>query len=490
MKPILSPYSGFPRGIAALLAAVVFVVSACGGGGGSVDVAGVGSGGSGVASGSVSGFGSVIVDGVEYDDTNATRQAEDASGTGINTAVKLGQSVRLVYSGANVAQSIQVQAQLVGPVTAAPGPDGAFTVMGQRVRIVTGTNDITQSSPTVLDGYAASAAVQAGDEVEVHGLWVYDTGLATHVLVATRLEKRPAATDPVQLGGVVMRIDGNTLRLNSATGTLVQAASLSGVALGDVLRVWAARSALASSPVIASRVAGSGVSVADLAAHASVSVSGLASRYDAATRTVEVQGVRVKLADGVVADEAALARGEFVTLELSRSGTSVLASAVKQRSGSGATDLGKTVEVKGVTRGIDWSAASVSFTLRDTAIQASAAVIAASCRAVGLSADVYVEVRGTLAQSGSLVSASEVKCSLSHSGPVSADYSGTIAAIDTRARTLSLLVGGTTVAASWDARTYFEQPPASLPVGLRVEVEGVMDQGSSTLRLTRVQKHE
>jgi hypothetical protein len=73
---------------------------------------------------------------------------------------------------------------------------------------------------------------------------------------------------------------------------------------------------------------------------------------------------------------------------------------------------------------------------------------------------------------------------------VSADYSGTIAAIDTRARTLSLLVGGTTVAASWDARTYFEQLPASLPVGLRVEVEGVMDQGSSTLRLTRVQKHE
>jgi hypothetical protein len=139
-----------------------------------------------------------------------------------------------------------------------------------------------------------------------------------------------------------------------------------------------------------------------------------------------------------------------------------------------------------VTRGIDWNAASVTFTLRGTAIQASAAVIPASCRELGLSADVYVEVRGTLAQSGSVVSASEVKCNASHSGPASADYSGTLAAIDTTAQTLSLLVGDTTIAANWDARTYFEQLPASLPVGLRVEVEGVMDQGSSTLRLTRV----
>ncbi|MBL8459664.1 MAG: hypothetical protein JNM92_09915, partial [Zoogloea sp.] len=63
-----------------VVALVVLIVSACGGGG-STDLAGVGSGGSGVASGSVSGFGSVIVDGVEYDDSAATRQAEDASGT-------------------------------------------------------------------------------------------------------------------------------------------------------------------------------------------------------------------------------------------------------------------------------------------------------------------------------------------------------------------------------------------------------------------------
>ena len=53
---------------AVLGAAALMLLAACGGGG-SVDVAGVGSGGSGVASGSVTGFGSVIVDGVEYDDS-------------------------------------------------------------------------------------------------------------------------------------------------------------------------------------------------------------------------------------------------------------------------------------------------------------------------------------------------------------------------------------------------------------------------------------
>ena len=58
-------------------------------------MAGVGSGGSGVASGTVTGFGSVIVDGVEYDDSGASRQSEDAAGGLVNAPVKLGQQVQV-----------------------------------------------------------------------------------------------------------------------------------------------------------------------------------------------------------------------------------------------------------------------------------------------------------------------------------------------------------------------------------------------------------
>jgi hypothetical protein len=467
------------------LALAVFLVSACGGGG-STDLAGVGSGGSGVASGSVSGFGSVIVDGVEYDDSAATRQAEDANGALGNVALKLGQRVRVVYAGDRVAASIEVQAQLVGPVTRAPGTDGVLQVLGQSVRIVTGSNDATRSNPTVLDGFATAAAIQAGDEVEAHGAWAYDSTQGLWLLVASRLEKLATAPDPVLIGGVVSAIEGSVLRLNGAAGTRIDGFPAGSVAVGETVRAWVARSGLASSPLVAQRVAGAEIRASDLDASSTVSLSGLASGYDAASRTVVVQGVRVKLADGVVADEAALARGEFVSVELSRSAGTLVARSVKQRGGS--SDLGRTTEVKGVTRGIDWTAASVAFTLQGTAIQADASVIDASCRAVSAATDVYVEVRGSVLGSGGAVAASSVRCSQSYSGSASTDYTGSLVSIDTANRSLSLRVGatGALLTARWDGRTYFEQHPASLPVGLRVEVEGVMDQGSSTLRLTRV----
>lgn len=469
---------------AVLGAAVLMLLAACGGGG-SVDVAGVGSGGSGVASGSVTGFGSVIVDGVEYDDSAATRDTEDASGARVNAAVKLGQRVRVVYAGQQVAQRIEVQAQLVGPVSQAPGADGVLAVMGQRVRLVGAGGDATLSSPTVLDGYATASAIRAGDDVEVHGAWVWDAAAASDVLVATRLEKRADRPDPVQLGGVATAIDGATLRLNSAGGTVVRLASPPAVAVGDVLRVWVAREALAASPVVALRVVGPDVA-ADLAAHASVSLSGLASQYDPATRTVAVQGVRVRLGDGVAVDEAALARGEFVAVKLSATGATPVASAVGQRSGG--ADLGRTVEVKGVTRGVDWSASTVNFVLRGTPIQASVAVVAAACRAAPAAADLLVTVRGSVAGAGGGVSASAVSCSDSFAGSPTADYSGVLTTLDVAGRRLGLRVSasGALLAAVWDDTTYFEQHPASLPIGLRVEVEGVMDKGSGTLRLSKV----
>ena len=189
MNTISTFLRGCLRPSAVLPAALAFVLAACGGGG-STDLAGVGSGGSGVASGTVSGFGSIIVDGVEYDDSSATHQAQDADGASVNVAVKLGQRVRLVYSGAQVARSIEVQAQLLGPVTVAPGTDGVLQVMGQRVRLVTSSADPTLSSLTVLAGYADTASIHAGDEVEVHGAWAFDSTLGANVRSAVPVNRR------------------------------------------------------------------------------------------------------------------------------------------------------------------------------------------------------------------------------------------------------------------------------------------------------------
>ena len=105
-------------------------LAGCGGAGSDL-VAGVGSGGSGVASGSVSGFGSVIVDGVEYDDASAAHLVENGNGSWVNADVKLGQRVRLVYAGSQVAQRVEVQAQLRGPVGSVVDANGRVQVLGQ-----------------------------------------------------------------------------------------------------------------------------------------------------------------------------------------------------------------------------------------------------------------------------------------------------------------------------------------------------------------------
>ncbi len=78
-------------------------------------------------------------------------------------------------------------------------------------------------------------------------------------------------------------------------------------------------------------------------------------------------------------------------------------------------DLGGVTELKGSASGIDWTAASVRFTLRGTAIQASSSAIESRCKRIAatvLTSTVYVQVRGNLLAVGDVVSASQMLCSL------------------------------------------------------------------------------
>ena len=84
--------------------------------GGSVVAGGVGSGGSGVAEGTVTGFGSVIVDGVAYSDGDASVERWGESGVG---EVKLGQRVRVLHNG-----QLTLDDAARTPVTANDLPEG------------------------------------------------------------------------------------------------------------------------------------------------------------------------------------------------------------------------------------------------------------------------------------------------------------------------------------------------------------------------------
>lgn len=226
--------STFPGHQKALRAMALLLVTsfllACGGG---TSLSGVGSGGSGIAEGSISGFGSVIVNGVEYDDSNAVSQTEDSAGTKTLSAAKLGQRVRVTQSKDGVADTIEILPLLRGPVTSAPAVSGYIKVMGQWVQVVSASS--TSATATVLDGYDSTASIATDDAVEVHGVWQQDAAKGT-VLVASRVEK-VTTSDGVLISGQVTEVSNGKLRLNNSD-VQIDAGSSPAMPVGSQVTAW------------------------------------------------------------------------------------------------------------------------------------------------------------------------------------------------------------------------------------------------------------
>jgi hypothetical protein len=450
----------------------------------------VGSGGTGVAEGTVTGLGSVIVDGQTYVETDAAVVAEDDTGTAQNADVKLGQRVRLVYAntaGADVASRVEVLAQLVGPVTQSATQAGVLKVMGQTVQTV-GTSTQAQ---TVLAGVSDLAALAVGDRVEVHGSWLLDATTGTEQLVATRIEKR-TDTGTVLLSGVVHGLTTGTVgsglrwHLNGASGVVVQVASPPvGLIEGALVRLWLTPAAALVEPLQPLRTV-----VADLGtattSDGNLRFSAQATSYNPQTRTLVVQGVALKLPASLVVDEDALVSGGYVTTQVSRQGgqLQVLAASVQ----SGGTALTRDIELKGILNGVDFTANPVLFTLRGQPVRALPAVLDAAC--LGLTAgDMSLQVQGRIPAGDTTVQASRVQCKLV-SVPTAAatvEREGTVLSVDTAQHQLVLKtmqgMQTTLFNTEWDASTYFEKSPDALP-GLMVEIEGI--QNGSLLRIRRL----
>lgn len=483
-----------------LLAATTSLLVACGGGD-LTTAGGVGSGGTGLAEGTVTGLGSVIVDGITYTETNAAVVADNESGQPGNADLQLGQRVRLVYgqvNGADTASRIEVLPQLKGPVTAVASAAGQLQVMGQTVQVQsTGTQ-----SQTVLAGVASVSALAVGDVVEVHGSWQRDAATARYQLVATRLEKiavTAAATDSIRLlSGVVHGLSstsaGMVWHLNAADGVAVLTSSASapaGLANGSLVRVWLTTAALASQPLPALRTALADLATAATATGTNSTIDGdirfsaQAASYNATTRTLEVQGVKLSLPSTLVLDEDALGKGGYVTVSLSRKGGQL--QVVNASAQAGGTALSREIELKGVLSGIDFSISPVVFDMRGTTVQAARSVLDADCLLAG-TGDVYLQVQGRMPAGSTTLLASRVQCKAqAPNADAVVEREGTVLSVSTAQRTLVLKLGtgakATTLTAVWDTNSYFQQSPDKLP-GLTVEIEGV--QNGSQLRIRRV----
>lgn len=217
-----------------LAAALAIVVAGCAGDPGGDS--GVGSGGTGFAgtqTGSVSGFGSVIVEGIRYDDSAARYSVDIDPATprsGTASDARLGMQVEVSYDGSDRAQSVSISAEAIGPVDRLTA-DG-FVVAGQTVRVST-----SPPLPTVLAGLAGAGELAVGDRVEVYG-----QRDAAGVVIATRVAR-------VDAGGTGTRVVGTVVAADAAART-VQIGELV-IAQGAGTQVLPAGTALAAGQRVA-----------------------------------------------------------------------------------------------------------------------------------------------------------------------------------------------------------------------------------------------
>jgi len=136
---------------------LTFLSLSCGIGGS--DFAGGGTGGTGISTGSISGFGSVVMNGVHYRTDNNTKKMlngnEDKSGRTDNVVFAVGMIVTVRHgTGDNNALEIEYRRNLMGPVAKKNPADNVLEILGLSV---------------VVDDAANFASIKPGDIVEVSG---------------------------------------------------------------------------------------------------------------------------------------------------------------------------------------------------------------------------------------------------------------------------------------------------------------------------------
>jgi len=193
--------------LAASITAAITMLSACGGGGSSQPV------GSNSTVGVITGFGSVYVNGVEYETDKASIDIDGAQS--IETSLGIGDVVVLQGSVnadgvTGIATAISCADELEGYVLDLSGlvaGVGAINVMGQTVTI---------NIDTVFDSetLAAISDLSINDIVEVSG---FADGNGN--ILATRIETKNAAED-IELKGLVTNLDTNVMTFTIGSLTI------------------------------------------------------------------------------------------------------------------------------------------------------------------------------------------------------------------------------------------------------------------------------
>jgi hypothetical protein len=276
------------------------VLAACGGGGDDTGTTpppgGNGTTASTYSAGTVTGFGSVFVGGVRYDDSGASVSDDDGNSVS-RDAIKLGMVVEVdagtISASSALALRIRIGAEVLGPVGAVDTTASTVQVLGQTVLVTSSTVfDITLSG--------GLSALTTGRVVEVYGI----LDPANSRIVATRIEAEDGAS-AYKLRGRIANVD-TTAKTFTINGQVISYASLPqdqvppGLANGQLVRVRLA-TAQVNGQWVATRLRG-GVRVPDTVREARV--EGIVTAF-ASTASFSVNGLPVDATNATFPDGTA-----------------------------------------------------------------------------------------------------------------------------------------------------------------------------------------
>jgi hypothetical protein len=379
-----------------LLLAMLAVLGGCGG----VDSGGTGTGASSTyAVGPINGFGSIIVNGVRYDDTSASIDDDDGR-TRTMDDLKLGMQTEVLASAITTvagvssatASSIRVRSEIVGLLEAIDTVNARLSVLGQNVDVV---------ATTVFDAALTGglAALMPGDVLEVYAT----LDLAAGRYVASRIERRGSVA-AYKLRGAVAE-----LSLAAKTITIGRAAiDWSAAPPADPATVLAPGS-LVRATLAATAVAGLWHATAlsnDMPRPGDRELAEVEGRITAfsSVASFAVNGIAV---DAVTASfpsgTAGVALGAGVEVVGSLRADVLIASRVQVNSddgGAGPFELNGSIE--------SVAAPAQRFVVRGVTVQWSTSTVFDSTGPAAIAVGRSVEVRGRLSADGLLIEATSV----------------------------------------------------------------------------------
>lgn len=384
---------GVGMGLLIVLTAIALSVVACGGGG--TSVAGVGSGGTGSFSvGTITGFGSVFVNDVRYEDASAS--VSDDDGVRSHDDLKLGMVVKVLgrtsASGDSSASSIWFDSALLGPVSATNADKKTFNIIGQKVVVATGTV-FGASLPLGFTG------IQIGQTLEVHGF----VNPLSNELQATLVEVK-ASPSNYKISGQVRNLQNGvkTFQIGSET---VSFAALNGsnIPLGfandlPVMVRLDTRPPAANGSWTATRLHVNQDSIDD---QDNVDIEGLVTELTSPTQ-FRINGARVDASSAIFPDGTAdVVQGVRIKVKGNLAGGTLLASEVKLE------NKGKQIDLRGTITNVNGVAKT--FVLRGITVSYAGPVGYDNGSIANVIDTANVEVKGQTDYNSSVVNASRIK---------------------------------------------------------------------------------